>query len=146
MIPHQQQQTTPPPPPPTPTLPQQPPPPPPPCGSTGHRSPPMVSGGGDQNPNLASASVEPMIARVRFSDIDPYEGASSGVYTRAVETLCCSLVRHNAAVIELPHHDSAIIRCGLEATRSFFRTTKSPIRQLPPPRSVYIYRAGRYVI
>ncbi|KAL5759108.1 hypothetical protein ACOSQ2_017946 [Xanthoceras sorbifolium] len=93
---------------------------------------------------LVPISVEPavtMVARVRLSDITPYDGASCGSYVRAVEALSCSLMRHNAAVIEVGSDDAAIIRCGLEAARSYFRSKSLSLGK--GSRGVYMYRAGR---
>ncbi|KAL5825996.1 hypothetical protein ACOSQ3_017832 [Xanthoceras sorbifolium] len=93
---------------------------------------------------LVPISVEPavtMVARVRLSDITPYDGASCGSYVRAVEALSGSLMRHNAAVIEVGSDDAAIIRCGLEAARSYFRSKSLSLGK--GSRGVYMYRAGR---
>ncbi|KAK4849724.1 hypothetical protein QYF36_000246 [Acer negundo] len=94
---------------------------------------------------LIPISVEPpavnMVARVRLSDITPYDGASCGPYVRAVEALSGSLMRHNAAVIEVGSDDAAIIRCGLEAARSYFRSKS--LSHGKGNRGVYMYRAGR---
>lgn len=86
-----------------------------------------------------------MIARVRLSDIVPYDGAPAGPYLRAVEALSGSLMRHNAAVIELGSEDTALLRCGLEAARLYFRSrTQSGGNLGKGGRGVYMYRAGRY--
>ncbi|XP_074307713.1 uncharacterized protein LOC141642719 [Silene latifolia] len=77
-------------------------------------------------------------ARVRLSDISPYEGAATAAYMKGVEAISESLMRYNAVVIELGRNDAAIIRCGLEASRLFFRNH-------PLSRGLYIYRAGRAV-
>ncbi|KAL5761364.1 hypothetical protein ACOSP7_017628 [Xanthoceras sorbifolium] len=93
---------------------------------------------------LVPISVEPavtMVARVRLSDMTPYDGASCGSYVRAVEALSGSLMRHNAAVIEVGSDDAAIIRCGLEAARSYFRSKSLSLGK--GSRGVYMYRAGR---
>lgn len=85
-----------------------------------------------------------MISRVRLSDIVPYDGAPAGPYLRAVEALSGSLMRHNAAVIELGSEDTALLRCGLEAARLFFRSrTQSGGNLGKGGRGVYTYRAGR---
>ncbi|KAG2707815.1 hypothetical protein I3843_05G149100 [Carya illinoinensis] len=97
----------------------------------------------------ALRSGEPMalmacpLARVRLSDIVPYEGAPSGPYGRAVEALAGSLMRHNAAVIELGSGDAALMRCGLEAGRLYFRSRAQQSVVGKGSRGVYMYRAGR---
>lgn len=80
------------------------------------------------------------LARVRLSDIAPYDGAPGGSYVRAVEALSGSLMRYNAAVIELENEAAALARCGLEAARLFF---KSRAQSGGKGRGVYMYRAGR---
>ncbi|CAL8995347.1 unnamed protein product [Prunus brigantina] len=82
------------------------------------------------------------LARVRLSDISPYDGAPSGPYLRAVEALSGSLMRHNAAVIELGSEDAALLRCGLEASRLYFRS-RAQLGAGKGSRGVYMYRAGR---
>lgn len=86
-------------------------------------------------------------ARVRLSDISPYDGAPCGPYLRAVEALSGSLMRHNAAVIELGSSDAAIIRCGLESARLYFRNrpaaATATASAAKASRGVYMYRAGR---
>lgn len=82
------------------------------------------------------------LARVRLSDIAPYDGAPAGSYVRAVEALSGSLTRYNAAVIELENEAAALTRCGLEAARLFF---KSRAQSGGKGRSVYMYRAGRWL-
>lgn len=72
----------------------------------------------------------------------PYDGAPGGSYPRAVDALSGSLMRHNAAVIELGSEDAAILRCGLEAARLYFRTKSQTVGK--GSRGLYIYRAGRY--
>ncbi|KAL0420430.1 UNVERIFIED_CONTAM: hypothetical protein Slati_3065900 [Sesamum latifolium] len=74
-------------------------------------------------------------SRIRLSDILPYDGAPMGPYIRAVDALSNSLMRHNAAVIELGPEDAALLRCALESARLYFRTRKGG-------RGVYTYRAG----
>ncbi|KAK9275402.1 hypothetical protein L1049_022857 [Liquidambar formosana] len=87
------------------------------------------------------------LARVRLSDISPYDGAPAGQYVRAVEALSGSLMRHNAAVIELGSEDAALMRCGLESARLYFRTRTqsvgSGVSLGKGSRGVYMYRAGR---
>ncbi|ESR50742.1 hypothetical protein CICLE_v10031032mg [Citrus x clementina] len=97
-------------------------------------------------PVVVPISVEPpvattMLPRVRLSDVAPYDGAPAGPYLKAVEALSGSLMRHNAAVIELGSEDAAIMRCGLEAARLYFRTKSQTVGK--GSRGVYMYRAGR---
>lgn len=82
------------------------------------------------------------LARVRLSDIAPYDGAPAGSYARAVEMLCSSLMKYNAAVIELGSEDTALMRCGLEGARLFFRS-RAHLGVGKGSRGVYMYRAGR---
>ncbi|OAY54511.1 uncharacterized protein LOC110611463 [Manihot esculenta] len=84
-----------------------------------------------------------MLARVRLSDIVPFDGAPAGPYMKAVEALSGSLMRHNAVVIELGSDDAALMRCGLEAARMFFRTRVPSVGSKGGSRGVYMYRAGR---
>lgn len=92
--------------------------------------------------------VTPMafpLAKVRLSDILPYDGSPVGSYSRSVEALVGSLMRHNAAVIEVGCEDSALMRCGLEATRLYFRSRAQQQQGGGKgSRGVYMYRAGRY--
>ncbi|KAG9442305.1 hypothetical protein H6P81_018159 [Aristolochia fimbriata] len=89
--------------------------------------------------------MDPVVARVRLSDIAPYDGAPCGAYVRAVEALSGSLTRHNAAVIELGSDDSALIRCAFEATKMYFKTRAQGHGGSlgKSGRGIYIYRAGR---
>lgn len=96
----------------------------------------------DAVPSFASAAAGTLLARVRLADIAPYEGSPCGSYSRAVEALAGSLTRYNAAVIELAAEDSAIMRCGLEAVRLFFRSRAQTLAG-KGSRGVYMYRAGR---
>lgn len=80
--------------------------------------------------------------RVRLSDIGPYDGAPCGGYLKAVDALSGSLMRHNAAVLELGSNDAAIMRCGLESARLYFRNRAVNVGK--GSRGVYMYRAGRY--
>ncbi|KAI4369108.1 hypothetical protein MLD38_017594 [Melastoma candidum] len=91
-------------------------------------------------------------ARVRLSDIEPHEGPATAAYSSAVEALSGSLTRYNAVVIELAAEDSAIMRCGLDATRMYFRMTSARWQVqswkgsgVASPRGFYVYRAGRDV-
>lgn len=87
---------------------------------------------------LPSPSAMPLDApcRVRLSDILPYDGAPVGPHIRAVDILSTSLMRYNAAVIELGPDDATLLRCALDAARPYFRSRKGG-------RGVYTYRAGR---
>ncbi|XLU48046.1 hypothetical protein S245_042860 [Arachis hypogaea] len=98
----------------------------------------LPSGAGDP----PVVSVTSPLARVRLSDIAPYDGAPAGPYVRAVEALSGSLMRHNAALIELGSEDSALMRCGLEGSRLFFRS-RAQLGDGKGSRGVYMYRAGR---
>ncbi|KAF6160767.1 hypothetical protein GIB67_035968 [Kingdonia uniflora] len=84
----------------------------------------------------------PPIARVRLCDIVPYDGALCGTYMKSVEALSGSLMRHNAAVIELGNEETALMRCGLESARMYFRA-RSGGTWGKQSRGVYMYRAGR---
>uniref|UniRef100_A0A1J3JIP9 U-box domain-containing protein 62 n=1 Tax=Noccaea caerulescens TaxID=107243 RepID=A0A1J3JIP9_NOCCA len=84
------------------------------------------------------------LARVRLSEILPYEGAPSPAYIKAVETLSVSLMRYNASVIELGSEDAALLRCGLEAARLYFRTRSVNVSG-KGNRGLSMYRAGRSV-
>lgn len=81
-----------------------------------------------------------MIARIHLSDILAYDGVVTSEYFKAVEALSDSLTRHNAAIIHLNCQDTAVLRCGLEASRFFFRT-RSPNAA---GSGVFVFRAGRY--
>ncbi|KAM6571147.1 hypothetical protein CsatA_015227 [Cannabis sativa] len=91
---------------------------------------------------VAVASSSPCLARVRLSEIALYDGVPVAPYLRAVEALSGSLMRHNAAVIELGSDDAAVMRCGLEAARLYFRS-KAQLSGGKGGRSVYMYRSGR---
>ncbi|XP_061989979.1 uncharacterized protein LOC133708530 isoform X2 [Rosa rugosa] len=94
-------------------------------------------------PDAAAGTTIPcQLARVRISDISPYDGAPTGPYVRAVEALSGSLMRHNAAVIELGADDAALLRCGVEASRLYFRS-RAQLGAGKGSRGVYMYRAGR---
>lgn len=83
-------------------------------------------------------------SRVRLYDISPYDGAPTAAYQKAVEALSGSLMRHNAAVIDLGSEDAAILRCGFESARLYFRTRAQSAGTLGKgSRGVYVYRAGR---
>lgn len=94
---------------------------------------------------VSTAPPNLQLARVRLSDIAPYDGAPAGPYVRAMETLCSSLLKHNAALIELGSEDTALMRCGLEGARLFFRS-RAHLGVGKGSRGVYMYRAGRYII
>ncbi|XP_039784024.1 uncharacterized protein LOC120650798 isoform X2 [Panicum virgatum] len=72
------------------------------------------------------------LARVRLDDLSPFDGASTPAYASAVDAIAESLTRHSAAAVELPAADAAIVRCGLESARAFFRASPG----------LYVYRAG----
>lgn len=105
-----------------------------------------------RQPLLPVAAAEPAstaatncpLVRVRLSDIAPYDGAPAGNYVRAMEALSASLLRHNAALIELGSEDTALMRCGLEGSRLFFRS-RAHLGVGKGSRGVYMYRAGRYI-
>lgn len=80
-----------------------------------------------------------MIGRVRLSDIVAYDGVPAASYSKAVEALSNSLTKHNAAIIELGSDDTAVLRCGLEAAKLFFRFRS----RNGHGGGVYVYRAGR---
>ncbi|CAJ1933785.1 unnamed protein product [Sphenostylis stenocarpa] len=92
-------------------------------------------------PALTAVPTCPLV-RVRLSDIAPYDGAPAGPYLKAMEALCGSLLRHNAALIELGSEDTALMRCGLEGARLFFRS-RAQLGVGKGSRGVYMYRAGR---
>lgn len=98
-------------------------------------------------PEPISAVAIPPIARVRLCDIVQYDGAPVGNYIKAVEALSGSLMRHNAAVIELGSEDAVVIRCALEASKLYFRmkgqNCGGGVIWGKPSRGVYMYRAGR---
>ncbi|KAL0358239.1 UNVERIFIED_CONTAM: U-box domain-containing protein 62 [Sesamum calycinum] len=102
------------------------------------RSPPSHSHSHSHSHRLPSPSPLSLDApsRIRLSDILPYDGTPMAPYIRAVDALSNSLMRHNAAVIELGPEDAALLRCALESARLYFRTRKGG-------RGVYTYRAGR---
>ncbi|XP_024993523.1 uncharacterized protein LOC112527251 isoform X2 [Cynara cardunculus var. scolymus] len=88
----------------------------------------------------------PSLARVRLSELVPYDGAPSSCYMRAVEVLSDSLTRYNAVVIELGSEDEALMRCGLESARLYFRIraqSGAKCSSSKSSRGVYMYRAGR---
>ncbi|XP_061342122.1 uncharacterized protein LOC133288390 isoform X2 [Gastrolobium bilobum] len=106
-------------------------------------SPPLAAALPSGEPALtaAPATTSPLI-RIRLSDIAPYDGAPAGPYVRAMEALSGSLTRHNAALIELGSEDTALMRCGLEGARLFFRS-RAHMGVGKGSRGVYMYRAGR---
>ncbi|KAJ4961393.1 hypothetical protein NE237_021303 [Protea cynaroides] len=104
---------------------------------------PIVAVQPPPEPTVAMAPV----ARIRLSDIVPYDGAPVGAYVKSVEALSDSLTRHNAAVIELGSEESALMRCALESAKFYFRmksqSSSSGGSWGKASRGVYIYRAGR---
>ncbi|THF96237.1 hypothetical protein TEA_010172 [Camellia sinensis var. sinensis] len=142
--------TAPPPPPPTSLITRPPPPPPPPSSaaatpsplSLGPVPPPSAAVAIDHHANPSCEPVAaPPLARVRLADMVAYDGTLTRTYVKAVEALSGSLMRHNAAIIELGSEDAALMRCGLEAARLYFRTRAQNSGK--GSRGVYIYRAGR---
>ncbi|XP_055802069.1 uncharacterized protein LOC129871207 isoform X3 [Solanum dulcamara] len=124
--------------------------PPPSSSASALRSSNTATTNTQQFPSIGSPSVEIglPLARVKLSDIAPYDGAPVGPYLRAVEALSGSLMRHNAAVIELGGEGTAVLRCGLESVRYFFKTRNGGggtggAALGKSGRGVYIYRAGR---
>lgn len=86
------------------------------------------------------------LAKVRLSDLVSYDGAPTDSYLRAVEALSGSLTRHNAAVIELGTEEGALMRCGLESARLYFRTRGQNGGNWSSSNGnngFYKYRAGR---
>lgn len=96
------------------------------------------------------------LARVKLMEMLSEDGAASGVYTRAVESLSLSLARNNAAIIELNGEDAALVRCALESAKLYFRSRSqgAPLWSsshwlklsgylAAPSRDMYFYRAGR---
>ncbi|XP_010688769.2 uncharacterized protein LOC104902626 isoform X1 [Beta vulgaris subsp. vulgaris] len=108
--------------------------PPLPSSSSSHR-------GADHAVPISTFQSEVLPVRVRLSDIGPYDGAPCGGYLKAVDALSGSLMRHNAAVLELGSNDAAIMRCGLESARLYFRNRAVNVGK--GSRGVYMYRAGR---
>ncbi|XP_021719858.1 uncharacterized protein LOC110687508 isoform X1 [Chenopodium quinoa] len=106
---------------------------PPPLPPSSHRA--------DHAIPISSFHPDVILARVRVSDIAPYDGAPCGTYLKAVEALSGSLMRHNAAVLELGSNDAAIMRCGLDSARLYFRNRAGTVGK--GSRGVYMYRAGR---
>ncbi|GMI87583.1 hypothetical protein like AT3G19895 [Hibiscus trionum] len=92
-------------------------------------------------PIVTMGNAQLPLARVRLSDISPYDGAPSASYVRAVDTFSGSLMRHNAAVIEFGNEDAALMRCAVEAARLYFRSRANTVGK--GSRGVYMYRAGR---
>ncbi|KAM3235124.1 putative protein isoform X1 [Capsicum annuum] len=112
------------------------------------RSPNTCTPNTHQFPSIGSPGLELgslPLARIKLSDIAPYDGAPVGNYLRAVEALSGSLMRYNAAVIEMSGEGTAVVKCGLESVRYFFKTRG--VAQNggtgKSGRGVYIYRAGR---
>ncbi|GMP92487.1 hypothetical protein CsSME_00042701 [Camellia sinensis var. sinensis] len=141
--------TAPPPPPPTSLITRPPPPPPPPSSaaatpsplSLGPVPPPSAAVAIDHHANPSGEPVAaPPLSRVRLADMVAYDGTLTRTYVKAVEALSGSLMRHNAAIIELGSEDAALMRCGLEAARLYFRTRAQNSGK--GSRGVYIYRAG----
>ncbi|RWW88013.1 hypothetical protein BHE74_00003129 [Ensete ventricosum] len=90
------------------------------------------------------------VAKVKLADIVPYDGAPGGVYSKAVEELSGSLMRHNAVVIELGSEEAVVVKCALESARLCFKARAqcngagSGVTGWGKlGRGVYTYRAGR---
>lgn len=107
-------------------------------------------------PNIANGGGVLGIVRIKLQDILPEDGAASAAYTRAVEKLSLSLARNNAAIIQLSSEDAALVRCGLESAKLYFRSRcrnaslwnssvwlKLSGYLAAPARDMYFYRAGR---
>ncbi|XP_077247066.1 RING/U-box superfamily protein [Tasmannia lanceolata] len=114
------------------------------------RQPPVPSDHHAAGPEPIAAAYpvgEPVVARVRLSDIVPYEGAPCAAYVRAVEALSGSLMKYNAVVIELGSEESTLMRCAFESVRFYFRTRAqsggSGGNWGKSGRGVCVYRAGR---
>uniref|UniRef100_A0A7C9E541 PUB 62/63 C-terminal domain-containing protein n=1 Tax=Opuntia streptacantha TaxID=393608 RepID=A0A7C9E541_OPUST len=98
----------------------------------------------DHGVSVAAFPSEVIPSRVRLSDISHYDGAPTATYQKAVEALSGSLMRHNAAVIELGSEDASILRCGFESARLYFKTRAQSAGAVGKgSRGVYVYRAGR---
>lgn len=108
---------------------------------------PVVPIASAHRPGDRTLTMGSPLARVRLSDITPYDGAPGGPYVKAVEALSGSLMRHNATVIELGSEDAALMRCALESARLFFRTRAqrviNGVSWGKASKGVYMYRAGR---
>ncbi|KAH9323314.1 hypothetical protein KI387_017953, partial [Taxus chinensis] len=110
-------------------------------------------------PPPAAASPTPtsaLLSRIKLADLLPDDGAPTPLYCKAVEALSGSLMRHNAAVIELGADDSTLLRVALESAKFYFRTraqvqpnwaAKSPgyAPSAPSRPNMYSYRAGRAI-
>ncbi|KAH0777825.1 hypothetical protein KY290_009236 [Solanum tuberosum] len=111
--------------------------PPPPSSVSALRSPSTSTSNTQQFPSIGSPSFEHglPLAQVKLSDIVPYDGAPVGPYLRAVEAFSVSLMRHNAAVIELGVKTRAVAQNGGGGTGGAVLGKSG--------RGVYTYRAGR---
>jgi hypothetical protein len=111
---------------------------------------------GMQNVTAGNGEGPLGLARVKLTEMLPEDGAASGVYTRAVESLSQSLARNNAAIIELNGEDAALVRCALESAKLYFRSRSQNAALwnstnwlklsgylAAPSRDMYFYRAGR---
>ncbi|KAH0712398.1 hypothetical protein KY289_008357 [Solanum tuberosum] len=126
----------------------------PPSSVSALRSPNTSTSNTQQFLLIGSPSVEHglSLARVKLSDIVPYDGALVGPYLWAVEALSESVMWHNNGVIELDSEGTLMLRCGLESVRYFFKTRAVTQNDGGSTggavlgksgRGVYIYRAGR---
>ncbi|GJY29719.1 zinc finger, RING/FYVE/PHD-type containing protein [Tanacetum coccineum] len=101
-------------------------------------SPPIATPLSTTHPTAEPPLTIPSLSRVRLCDLAPYDGGPTDCYIKAVETLSNSITRNNAVVIELGNEDAAVMRCGLEASRLFFRLRA----QSSNSNGVYKYRPG----
>uniref|UniRef100_A0A803L337 Uncharacterized protein n=1 Tax=Chenopodium quinoa TaxID=63459 RepID=A0A803L337_CHEQI len=72
--------------------------------------PPLSSHRADHAIPISSFHPDVILARVRVSDIAPYDGAPCGTYLKVVEALSRSLMRHNVAVLELGSNDASVLK------------------------------------
>ncbi|KAG6481205.1 uncharacterized protein LOC122017309 [Zingiber officinale] len=94
--------------------------------------------------------VAPPVAKVKLEDIVPFEGVADGVYSKAVEELSGSLMRHNAVLIELGSDEAVILKCALDSARTCFKA-RAMCNGVgvgvhvcgKSGKGVYTYRAGR---
>nr|GEW05021.1 hypothetical protein [Tanacetum cinerariifolium] len=100
-------------------------------------SPPIATPLSATHPTAEPPLTIPSLSRVRLCDLAPYDGGPTDCYLKAVEALSNSITRNNAVVIELGNEDAAVIRCGLEASRLFFRL------RAQSSNGFYKYRPGR---
>ena len=82
-----------------------------------------------------SSSLEPesSLVRIKLLDILPDYGTPSDAYMKAIEELSGCLSKHGAAIIELNSEDSALIRCGLESAKIYFRSKNQNVDDSKEP-------------